>query len=160
MQNAKKLIPAISEADKIIFLSKISTTPTESGCLDWIAGKSERGYGQFKIGKSTFRSHRMAYFLHHGTDPGEMLVCHRCDRPACCNPSHLFLDDNAGNTADRDRKGRQARGETIKSAKLTAADIPLIRNDPRSQRKIAAAYGVDQALIGQIKNGKIWRHVA
>jgi len=177
MKNAPKAIPTLSESDKIRFFSKISTTPTVKGCIDWAACKTRDGYGQFGIGRSVFRAHRIAYLLHHGIDPSELLVLHTCDNPSCCNPEHFFLGTDFDNNRDRAEKGRSrsvsgdnhhsrirpevmARGEAQGSAKLKESDIPAIRADLRSQSKIAADYGVDQKVISRIKLRKSWKHVA
>lgn len=55
-----------------------------------------------------------------GTDPGELLVCHRCDQPGCVNPDHLFAGTPKDNTQDMVRKGR-ARGKNSKPRPLGRA---------------------------------------
>jgi hypothetical protein len=97
----------------------------------------------------------------NGPIPKGMDVLHRCDNPPCINPEHLFLGTQADNNADRDAKGRcrVAHGEKQHAAKLTQAQVLAIREDRRSQRKIAAAYHVNQGTISSIKLRKTWRHV-
>ena len=158
MNTAKKPIPVLSESDKLRFFSKISTTPTEQGCLEWLANKAG-GYGRIKIGKGLFSSHRIAYFIRYGEDPGELQVNHRCDNRACCNADHHYLGTQLDNMRDMVARSREARGEANSRAKLTAADIIAIRADPRLHRIIAADYGVLQAAIGKIKRRKLWNHV-
>ena len=106
MTKAAKQIPALSEKDKERFFDKISKSPTERGCLEWTACRIRDGYGVFGIGSKTFLAHRIAYFISTGDDPLELLVCHHCDNPSCCEPSHLWLGTDAENGIDRDRKGR------------------------------------------------------
>ena len=160
MKTAAKAIPQLTESDKLRFLSKISIVPTERGCLEWMEGKSH-GYGKFWLSGSTFKAHRVAYFLHHGVDPGVLDVCHKCDNPSCCNPEHHFMGTDFDNNGDKARKGRAARfpGESNAGAKLKESDIPSIRADPRSLSKIAIDYGVCKMLVSLIKRRKIWNHV-
>ncbi len=54
---------------------------------------------------------------------------------------------------------KRPRGETHGTAKLTTAAVLAIRSDNRPQQVIAADFGVSRALIGQIKQRKIWEHV-
>jgi hypothetical protein len=79
-------------------------------CWRWTGGVGnyEEGYGRFGIGDGNMGiSHRVAWVLHYNMlIPKDLLVCHSCDNPACCNPTHLFLATVAVNMKDRDLKGR------------------------------------------------------
>ena len=168
-------IPALSEKDKRNFLKKISATPTETGCFEWMAFRNAKGYGSFSAKGQSYQAHRVAYLIATGTDPGEFQTMHTCDNPPCVNPEHLRIGTNTDNVRDKVKKGRAAsgdkngarvhperlaRGESNGRAKLKDSDIPLIRADIRVQRIIALDYGVDQVLISLIKRRKIWVHVA
>lgn len=61
----------------------------------------------FKDGKSRkMLASRLAWFAVYGRDPGDKYVCHRCDRPKCRNPKHLFLGTSKDNARDKHNKGR------------------------------------------------------
>lgn len=156
-------------------------------CWPWMGCRDRWGYGSVGIRRRLYVSSRVAWALGHGSDPGDLLVCHTCDNPACCNPAHLWLGTNADNSADRAAKGRTGkwrstqgrirgdgyrpnkhghgraygpRGETHPSAKLTAQQVLTIRNDPRGGRKLAAEYGVSRSTIHYARTGKNWRHLS
>jgi predicted DNA-binding protein (UPF0251 family) len=80
-------------------------------CWLWTGGLDPQGYGRIWTPGGNRRAHRVAWERANGPIPAGLFVCHDCDNPPCCNPAHLFLDTNAGNTADRHRKGRDATGD-------------------------------------------------
>ena len=149
----------------------------DSGCWIWSASRDKSGYGDFYIRSKRFSAHRASYALYVGDIPHGMCVCHRCDVRECVNPSHLFLGTNIDNIADRDRKGRQARGlrsgkhthpesiargERHGMVRLTADDVVSMRKDRVDGMKmaeLAAKYGVSDSQAQRIVSRLNWKHI-
>lgn len=84
--------------------------PTPERCELWTGGHN-RGYGIFAIShRESVRASRFIYALRVGELRDDQLVLHKCDNPSCVNVDHLFLGSAADNAADRNAKGRTARG--------------------------------------------------
>ncbi len=135
-------------------------------CWLWTRGTNGDGYGRLSRGYPSRKfvlSHRFSFEIHNGTIPAGLKVCHSCDVRLCCNPRHLFVDTQAGNLRDRDRKGRQARGEKIATAKLTEERVEEIRRDyvrgsrTHGQPALARKYRVHQSTICAIVGEKTWK---
>lgn len=98
-----KPIPTLTETQRARFDASFVRG---EGCWNWVGRKYPSGYGRVSLGSSDYRAHRVSYAFHCEVDPGEKLVCHSCDNPACVNPDHLWLGTHRGNTQDMIRKGR------------------------------------------------------
>jgi len=85
-----------------------------------------------------------------------MHVLHRCDKPHCINPEHLFLGTPADNSDDKVAKGRQAKGETQGQAKLTRAQVAEIRASDESGATLGERYGVSRSNINHIRRNERW----
>jgi hypothetical protein len=130
-----------------------------TGCHNWTGSTNKHGYGTLTHGNRKVAAHRLAYVVWVGEIPPEMQVCHRCDNRSCINPAHLFLGTNLENLADRQAKGRQARGETHARAKLTEQDVRAIRSSVRRYADIAADYRVSETTVSNIISRRSWAHV-
>lgn len=90
-------------------LEKISKGEPDE-CWPWNAGVGSWGYGGFWINGTTIHASRAAYILLVGPVPDDKVVCHSCDNPICCNPSHLWVGTQQDNLEDCRRKGRARWG--------------------------------------------------
>lgn len=134
------------------------------GCWLWCGSiNKSTGYGVVKRLGNRASTHRLSWMLKHGSIRPGLCVLHSCDVRACVRRSHLFLGTKTENAADRDQKGRQARGERQHLSKLTASIVRAIRRrfskGETNKSALAREYGVNNSLIGFVVRRQIWKHV-
>jgi hypothetical protein len=136
----------------------------DDDCWEW-SEQCHKGYGYFRFEGQILYTHRLSYFLTFGPFLQHLRICHKCDNPPCCNPSHLFLGTDSDNFLDMHQKGRRvaARGEKAGCAKLTDAKVIEIRalyaKGGISTREVGLKYGVSFEAIRRIVNRTAWQHV-
>ena len=136
-----------------------------SGCLLWLGYVDKNGYGRFAGPSRSRLAHVASWELHNKREvPAGLCVLHKCDVPGCVEPKHLWLGSMQDNTDDMHKKGRWVRpslkrGSSNWKAKLTEADIPSIRSDPRNALEVAEQYGVNASTINKIRRRQGWTHV-
>jgi hypothetical protein len=166
--------PAISTKDGTLKLSpqniarlweKIDRKGPEE-CWNWTGGANDKGRGRVKLGGRLYSPYRVVFEIAYGLIPRVpsyhgMVIMHTCDNPACCNPTHLQLGRQRDNVHDMVNKNRMnaKRGTANYRALLTEDQVRAIRVDPRSERAVAAAYGVTKGCIGNVLRGRTWAHV-
>lgn len=134
-------------------------------CWLWTGATWDNGYGKMYLpGPVPFGAHRASWMIaNQANQPEGLHVCHECDVKPCVNPSHLYLGTPFDNSQDAVERHLVAHGSRQGSAKLTEADIPVIRvlhAQGVSQVEIAGRFGVSQGTIWQITTGRYWRRVA
>lgn len=155
----KKKYTAYSLKDLILdgFMRKVNKN-TVNGCWDWTGSKHHFGYGKFSFLNATHGAHRVSWLLFKGDIPPKMFLCHKCDRPCCVNPDHLFLGTPKDNTHDMIRKGRLKycprigrSDELSTNAKLTNKQVKVIRQSILPNPILAKIFNVSSTTIGCIK---------
>ena len=130
------------------------------GCWVWSGMVSKDGYGKaWRMNKSE-RAHRLAWMLANQTEISpDLVVMHSCDNRLCCNPEHLSLGTVQDNVRDRDKKNRQARGESGGNTRLSESDVISIRASNKTNARIAEQFGTSVANVHVIRSGQTWRHL-
>jgi hypothetical protein len=130
-------------------------------CWEWKAHKN-RGYGYFYFANKNQRAHRVMWQIMFGKIPGGLIVRHKCDNPACVNPSHLVLGTQKDNVHDMFERGRGA-AQRRETAKLTVEAVKEIRekykpyNRQYSLQVFATKYGVSTVTVYQALVGNTWK---
>lgn len=141
-----------------------------TGCWLWVKGHKRStlrgsggaGYGSLRINGKASTAHRVAYEAWVGVIPSGLWVLHRCDTPACINPSHLFLGDAQDNSDDMVSKGRKVvfRGGRHPRGRLSDSQvIELRRLGMTKAGELADALGVDREVITRAVSGRSYRHL-
>jgi len=116
------------------FQARIKLGP--SGCWDWI-GSFSGGYGElYGIG-----AHRISIGLFIGPTHG-LYALHKCDRPTCVNPSHLYRGTQKQNIRDAVNRGLLVNTSGWKHTTASKTKI-----SKRSKGKNNPMYGVH--IIGE-----------
>lgn len=139
-----------------------NVTRTEK-CWLWNKSVNKSGYGSIRVGPTSVLAHRAAFLLSGIPFSIGKYVCHSCDTPRCCNPSHLFQSDQAGNMFDMKTKGRRKNigcGESNGRAKLTqkiADEIRAKRTNGKTLKQLASEYEVGISTISRVTKMEIWK---
>lgn len=146
-------------SDVCSFWSRLDKTGGDDSCWIWkgyVNPKNGYGYVSEELGGGRPSSvHRRAYHLHHGIDPGELHVLHKCDVRLCGNPRHLFLGTPLDNWLDAVEKGRAAV-----VPKLTTDDVVAIRRSSARTRDLVQQFSVTGQTISSVRRGLTWKHVS
>jgi hypothetical protein len=152
--------PDWSAKERLLFYTDLPKDWTK--CWEW-NGSKRAGYGWLKIRDRRMAASRWMLEVKLGRKIREgKFSCHHCDNRGCVNPAHLYEGTALQNRADMDARNKtfkQARGERINTAKLTAKQVRAIRATSGTQNEIADRYGVHRSLIGYIKRRQVWAHV-
>jgi len=130
-------------------------------CWLWTKSTRKGGYGHVKWEGKDCCAHRLSYQFWYKCDiPSNLEVCHKCDNPKCCNPTHLFLGTTLDNVRDKVTKNRQARGTTNGKSKLTEDDVTkikfLYKTKAITYTELGQMFCVSKSAIAHIIRGESW----
>jgi hypothetical protein len=145
-----------------------SHRPELGKCWLWTLYCIPDGYGliQGRMAEVLDRlAHRAAWILAFDEIAEGLSVCHHCDNPPCCRPSHLFLGTQADNNRDAAQKGRtrtapQFGKQNPRGSKKLSEDqvraIRQARENGQTKPDIASDFGVSLRCIEKILYGQTW----
>ena len=131
-------------------------------CWEYKGHISRLGYGQFEFQSKSVGAHRVAWILTYGFITEGKDILHKCDHRSCCNLSHLFEGTHQDNMADMVKKGRSARGELQRSAKLTELQvIEILRNvkDIKDKKYYSDKFNISISSIQDITSFRTWKYI-
>lgn len=131
------------------FWDKVDHSAGPNACWPWTGGirKATQGYGRAFIGRKGIAAHRLALILTIGEpETADMVACHQCDNPVCCNPAHLWWGTQAENVSDCVGKGRKGNPAARRFAR---EELLRQREADWSYSMLAAHFGVNQSSIGK-----------
>lgn len=114
------------------------------------------------IDSHLYLAHRISWEIQNGNIPEGMMVLHKCDNPACCNPTHLFLGTQETNIRDMVSKNRQVKGEGVRRSKLSSKSVIKIRallKLGKSTTELGKLFNVNRATISKVGSRKLWNWV-
>lgn len=171
-------MPELSEAEKNMFWSKVAFTANPNLCWEWQSSKRPSGHGFFSVKKGTYyAASRISYYLSYKKHIDDLVICHKCDNPKCCNPSHLFSGTQLDNMRDKVNKGRQPigenhyavkidgaqRGSKNNRSKLLEADVIKIRaeyiKNVVTMKMLSIKYNVCLMAISDVLKRRNWKHI-
>ena len=129
-------------------------------CWIWTKAVNNNGYGVTYADGKLCLAHRLAWRLTFGPIADGLFVLHRCDRPNCVRPAHLFLGSQSDNMSDCVQKGRLPNSH---KAKLTPDKVRTIRTRHAAGESLAGLareYGMSVCPIHALVHRKTWKHVS
>lgn len=141
------------------FWKRIDKSGGDDACWNWVSNsKNRNGYGVLFVNGSKIFAHRFSFILATGMNiTKDQYVCHHCDNPACCNPTHLFLGSHSDNMKDAAKKCRLPL--QISRRKLCideVVELKKLSKEGKSIRSLAVKYSLDRKTVRLILTGKTY----
>lgn len=118
-------------------------TPIVEGvhCRDW-TGSFKGDYGRTcNVDGQRWKAHRLSCLTFNGEfPPDKPNALHRCNRPSCIEPKHLYAGDQADNMRDRKISGYVKSPLTAEvKAKISASVSATMTPEHRERLSVAVA---------------------
>lgn len=153
----------------------------EDDCWEWLGARDKGDYGIFRAQGKNCRAHVVSYLIFN-LNVFDMLsdirkeldgpmMLHKCDRPWCVNPDHLYPGTAQQNVNDRVERGHNSTGKKAREAlkesrpgsvKLTESQVIDIRlRASRGERTsvLSREYGTSYGNIHKIVTRRRWKDI-
>jgi hypothetical protein len=109
--------------------------------------------------RSCKKIHRLVLETFDGPPPPGMQCRHLDGNLLNNTPNNLKWGTSAEDWADRFKHDVHARGDRMRTAKLSNAKARFILRSSLPHKELAKKFGVHHNLIGKVKRREIWKHV-
>jgi HNH endonuclease len=99
-------------------------------------------------------------------DVTKKVVTHKCGNPACVNPDHIMVAKRRKlqqriakerNYQTNPLRMKRIADKARENSKLNLEIVNQIRLASKTQRQIAAEFGITQGTVSAIRSGRTWR---
>lgn len=173
--SVRKIVPWDMET-LVTQVRSVCIVEPDTGCWLWnYHGSDAETYPEIMIRRR--RQNVSRWILEVTTGVSAPVARHTCDRPRCCNPTHLLWGSHQDNAHDAVVRGRLlagddnpsrrsperlARGESHGRSVLAVNQVRSIRaayDAGESMYGLAKQYNVTKRTIQQIIRRNTWKHV-
>lgn len=162
----------VSDAGRVRTVDRLVRFVSKKGREAWRLKKgrlialpvANTGYAMAYLARDNHHSARTVHSVvaeaFIGPRPAGYDVCHNDGDRLNNTAANLRYDTRTNNHRDKIAHGTAARGSKIPGAKLTEADIPVIRRLALFETDVVVArrYGVAPQTIRRVLDGTCWKH--
>lgn len=126
-----------------------------SVCWPWsgaLSGSDGRGYFSFE-GKRV-SAHRFVFEMFNGKVDSKLVIRHKCDNPACCNPTHLEPGTRSDNEKDKYLRDRAGYTDSMLREMRRMFRMGMYDKDIKEQIDKTFKTNVSVSGIGQVRRGE------
>ncbi len=129
---------------------------SDDECWEWVGAKNQLGYGQFHYPYRghQMRAHRVSWIIAYHSDPGGLMVLHKCDNRSCVNPKHLYLGTQSDNMRDMSERYNGTLGKVSRFTKDNIDHMKKLYEGGVTQKLIALMYGISEGHVSNIITGR------
>lgn len=136
-------------------------------CMEWQGGYTGNGHPSVRHNKQNVLARRLAYTLAGNVIKAKHVLANTCNNPRCIDPEHVVQRTEKQHMIHMGKQGRQsdhlrsakiaATKRASSQAKLTEEQVREIRASSKTQRQLAAEYGINPTRINGIRQGRMWK---
>ena len=151
-----------------LVLDRVSINP-KTNCWEYQGTLNPKGYGTVILGNVRQMTHRVVYQYLYRKVNSPYMLCHICNNPKCCNPSHLYEGTSRDNERDSILAGTSRfynidqRGSSNINCVLTEDIVLLARVMAKSgdytHQSIAETLGVNRRTLSRAIIGESWTNL-
>lgn len=158
------VVKGTAYGEAVRFFREVVLAYTGDDCLIWPYKRSSAGYGGVAVRRKTQSVNRLVCEHFNGPPPTPThQAAHSCGRghDGCCSQKHLRWATPVENSDDQIAHGTRMYGEKNGFSRLTEVDVRSIISlrGHKSQRAIAAMFGISQMSVFRIHHGLAWVHL-